>query len=55
MSIPGEDTAIIHIAPVNDVSIALTNTLASINENSSTANHIKVAEPTSTVVPTRWG
>ncbi len=43
-SIPGQDTATIHIAPVNDVSVALTNTKDNIDENSSTATHIKVAD-----------
>jgi Ca2+-binding RTX toxin-like protein len=43
-SIPGQDTATIHIAPVNDVSVALANTKVNIDENSSTATHIKVAD-----------
>jgi RTX calcium-binding nonapeptide repeat (4 copies) len=43
-SIPAEDTATIHIAQVNDVTVALTNTRDNIDENTSTATHIKVAD-----------
>jgi hypothetical protein len=43
-SIPGQDTATIHIAPVNDVNVALVDAMANIDENTSTATHIKVAD-----------